>query len=252
MFLDAHIKNGRNNNFNLLRFIAASLVVFSHSYSLTGFGAHEPLTLLFPQGLSFGSLAVNLFFILSGFLIVKSWHDRGDLVIFLYARIIRIYPALFLSVIFCAFFIGPVFTELHLIKLRLRYFFIFLFLLVLVFFFSKAAALYFMYIFLPYLLLFLAYVPGGYVREFNHFGDYSYGIYIYAFPIQQVISSFNYIDSPFIMFVISLFLTLLLAIPSWHFLEKRVLKAKMHRRYPHSVRNYFINNAFSKFNLVEK
>ena len=33
----------RNNNFNLLRFLAASAVIFSHSYALTGRGLDEPL-----------------------------------------------------------------------------------------------------------------------------------------------------------------------------------------------------------------
>lgn len=37
---------------------------------------------------------------------------------------------------------------------------------------------------LVYLVFWLVYVPSGKVRQFNRFGDYSYGIYIYAFPIQ--------------------------------------------------------------------
>ena len=39
---------------------------------------------------------------------------------------------------------------------------------------------------LPYLVFYLAYVPGGLVRRFNRIGDYSYGIYIYAWPVQQM------------------------------------------------------------------
>ena len=34
-----------------------------------------------------------------------------------------------------------------------------------------------------YLTFYLAYVPGGVVRRFNRFGDYSYGVYVYAFPV---------------------------------------------------------------------
>lgn len=47
---------------------------------------------------------------------------------------------------------------------------------------------YFLYIFiLPYLIFVAAYVPGGIVRKYNKLGDYSYGVYIYAFPIQKSI-----------------------------------------------------------------
>lgn len=369
MHLQNHINNGRDNNFNLIRFIAASLVVFSHSYSVTGHAEHEPLSTIFPQELAFGSLAVNLFFILSGFLITKSWLDRGDLIAFLYARVIRIYPALIVSVLFCAFFIGPIYTNLslidyftdlsflkfiaenstllikgvwmhlpgvfednisssnvnaplwtlpyelkmyltiaiigiiglfrykivillitvlvmivyiyldylspttpteiyrlpafflagtcfylyrHTIVLKRQYFFTFLTCSLFVYIFSKTATLYLIYFSLPYLLLYLAYVPKGFIRKFNNAGDYSYGIYIYAFPIQQSLSSYNLIDSPYIMFSISLFLTLLLAIPSWHLIERRVLKASRHKHYIHHVRNHIANNTFGEFNLVKK
>ncbi|MEP6822794.1 MAG: hypothetical protein ABI946_10640 [Chthoniobacterales bacterium] len=39
--------------------------------------------------------------------------------------------------------------------------------------------------FFAYSVLALAFLPGGVVRQFNRFGDYSYGLYIYAFPVQQ-------------------------------------------------------------------
>ena len=38
-----------------------------------------------------------------------------------------------------------------------------------------------------YVTLYLAYVPGGAVRQFNHHGDCSYGIYIQSYPLQQLI-----------------------------------------------------------------
>jgi len=37
---------------------------------------------------------------------------------------------------------------------------------------------------LSYATFWLAYIPGGVIRRFNELGDYSYGIYIYAFPLQ--------------------------------------------------------------------
>ena len=41
---------------------------------------------------------------------------------------------------------------------------------------------------LPPFLLHLAYIPGGRIRAVNNWGDYSYGVYIYAFPVQQTLA----------------------------------------------------------------
>ena len=38
---------------------------------------------------------------------------------------------------------------------------------------------------LAYGLIWFALVPGGVIRSFNKLGDYSYGLYILCFPIQQ-------------------------------------------------------------------
>jgi peptidoglycan/LPS O-acetylase OafA/YrhL len=55
-------------------------------------------------------------------------------------------------------------------------------------------------------------------------GDYSYGIYIFGFPIQQTVSHF-FPDQRFwwFNFAASLPATLLFAVASWHFVEKPVL-----------------------------
>src|SRR5208337_1902859 len=37
--------------------------------------------------------------------------------------------------------------------------------------------------------LHLAYLFGGWIRNFNRLGDYSYGVYIYAFPVQQSLAA---------------------------------------------------------------
>ena len=79
---------------------------------------------------------------------------------------------------------------------------------------------------LPYLLFFLAYVPTGLVRRYNRLGDYSYGVYIYAFPIQQLIAATLPGVSVAQMVVVSAGLTLWLSIGSWHLLEKRALGCK--------------------------
>lgn len=79
---------------------------------------------------------------------------------------------------------------------------------------------------ITYLLLFVAYVPSGFIRQYNLLGDYSYGIYIYAFPIQQTIAALIPGISVLEMFLISTPVTVLSGAISWHALEKRVLRLK--------------------------
>lgn len=74
---------------------------------------------------------------------------------------------------------------------------------------------------LPILLLLLAYVPQGNIRRFNQSGDYSYGIYIYAFPVQQlIVTAIPGVSVP-VMIGLSFVITLLLAMLSWHLIEKK-------------------------------
>ena len=79
---------------------------------------------------------------------------------------------------------------------------------------------------LPYIVLYLAYLPKGKIRCFNNVGDYSYGIYIYAFPIQQMSAKLIPGISVFQMVLISGAFTLLFAFASWHLIEKKALKFK--------------------------
>ncbi|MEH1805166.1 acyltransferase family protein [Nostoc sp.] len=79
----------KSNNFSFLRFALASLVVFSHCHTLGGFGSEE----LFgnPQE-TYGGFAVISFFILSGFLINRSYTTTSSVWRFLWHRILRIFP----------------------------------------------------------------------------------------------------------------------------------------------------------------
>lgn len=84
---------GKDNNLNLLRFLAAFAVLCSHSVVLcSGKFGHEPLRNLI--GLSLGDLAVDVFFAASGFLVARSLAGRGSGIEFLWGRFLRIYPAL--------------------------------------------------------------------------------------------------------------------------------------------------------------
>lgn len=104
---------GRNNNFDLIRFIAATLVIFSHSYWLTGNEANEPMG-KFCGIVNFGSLGLKVFFAISGYLITKSLYRQPSLNSFVWARLLRIFPALLFAGIFCSLVIGPICTTLPL------------------------------------------------------------------------------------------------------------------------------------------
>lgn len=62
-----------------------------------------------------------------------------------------------------------------------------------------------------------------------HARDYSYGIYIYAFPVQQTVVSFWPQISLVAYLLSTLAVTIALAALSWHFVEKPALKLKPFR-----------------------
>lgn len=79
----------------------------------------------------------------------------------------------------------------------------------------------------PYIGLFLAFADLGPLSSFGRYGDFSYGIYLYAFPVQQALASFFWPKLGFwLNFVLMFFLTLVLAVLSWFFIEKPSLKLK--------------------------
>ena len=105
---------GRNNNFNLLRMLAAGAVLVSHAYPIClGPGTPEPLNSTL--GMTLGALAVLTFFAISGYFISQSFHNSDGGLEFAVARILRIYPGLFAILLLTAFALGPAFTALGLV-----------------------------------------------------------------------------------------------------------------------------------------
>ena len=335
------IKNSRDNNFNLLRFLAASLVLFGHSYALSK--SH------IAQEWLFGHVAVDIFFIISGYLVTASLFTRKSLWIFTKNRFLRIVPGLFVAMLFNVFIIGVLYTDIPIgeylfspeiyhyiyanttllldhIQMNLPGVFInnphantingslwtlpwevgmyillfiigiyaliekpilnhtmvkklfilisvvgmsiyayylyhhldvnnsgvrfvaifftggllwiykehillsnrvFLGMLFIIYFvFTSSYFLIIYNLLIGYIVLYLAYVPKGLIRTFNKLGDYSYGMYIYAFPIQQAyVASYPEI-SGLTLFLVSFITTLFLSVLSWHFIEKPALSLK--------------------------
>ncbi|MBX2846943.1 MAG: acyltransferase [Acidiferrobacterales bacterium] len=334
--------DNKSNNFNLLRFGAAAAVILSHSFILT-----NTLPNAWPRIIGF--FAVNCFFLISGFLVCKSLLTRASMKKFVLARCLRIYPALFIAVIFCALIIGPIHTSLSLSdylsswqtfkfilvnatllggsvegqlpgvfnqkivnaplwtlffevymyailvtiwwvfsngsKSNTKWFSIVILVLTLILFvmfisdiaykfigshfvssmvrfgalFGIGAVLYLFrskvvlslpvlalililvaisslnrlafngvcYFFLGYILLCVAYMPKGILMKFNNLGDYSYGLYIFSYPIQQsIIAWVPNVDALGLLFS-SFLVSLTLSIASWHLLESRALNFKV-------------------------
>lgn len=97
----------RANHFNLLRLILAALVIVAHSPEmLDGNRSREPLTRL-TGTMSFGELAVDGFFLLSGYLILLSWQAQPSALAFLRKRVLRILPGYMVAAALCILLVGP-------------------------------------------------------------------------------------------------------------------------------------------------
>ncbi len=338
MFLDQAAR-GRDNNFNLIRFLAAFAVLVSHAFPIAlGEGAAEPLKALL--GYSLGTVAVYVFFVISGFLIAASFHRAPSAAHFWQARALRILPCLVVSTVLIGLVMGPLVTTLapgayvadpatwtfllHNILMALPQYtlpgvfetnpypavvgsiwtlihevscYVMLFALgvlgllrprvfgaVLAAYAASwavlgglgialpgkisqfhtlalpfltgmgfyiwrdrialsgwavfgllalAAALRFtpLHVFgftlaLAYATFWAAFRPRGLVRAFNRVGDYSYGLYLYAFPVQGLVVWLWGPMTPLGNVALAFPLTLLLSVLSWHWLEAPALKLR--------------------------
>ena len=102
-----------DNSFGVIRLAMALAVLISHSYYLA---SGVPLTsepLHAWTGYTLGQHGVQVFFILSGVLVAQSL-DRGGLIAFTEARLLRIFPALVVCVLLTALVVGPLVSGLSL------------------------------------------------------------------------------------------------------------------------------------------
>jgi peptidoglycan/LPS O-acetylase OafA/YrhL len=102
----AAVSTGRENNFNVIRLLAATLVIFGHMHALL---AMQPFVVM---GQNVSSIAVKVFFVISGYLICISWQRDSNPLRFAIRRIFRIIPALIFVVLASVFVVGPIFSTL--------------------------------------------------------------------------------------------------------------------------------------------
>lgn len=102
----------RGDNFIWLRLVAASLVIYCHSFPLAAAMPGEAD--LFIQYLGYrssGDVALHVFFLISGFLVAGSL-ERNDWKGYALARATRLLPALLVCLLLSAFVMGPLLTRL--------------------------------------------------------------------------------------------------------------------------------------------
>ena len=108
----------RDNNINTLRFIGAFLVLFGHAFVLCygPGGGEDPISEWLIRYTGYRAklpgLGVAMFFVLSGYLVTQSYVNRQNLLVYLEARILRIYPALWVTLLFTVFILGPLVSSL--------------------------------------------------------------------------------------------------------------------------------------------
>jgi peptidoglycan/LPS O-acetylase OafA/YrhL len=103
----------RYPNFDVIRLIAASSVIFSHAFLISeGTDENEPLVRLLGDHNIAGIYGVFVFFTISGLLVTQSAIGTHSVPRFLWKRSLRIYPGLVVCAIICGLVLGPFFSTI--------------------------------------------------------------------------------------------------------------------------------------------
>lgn len=100
----------RKNNFDFLRLLFSTLVIVSHSFSLTNNNSKEIFRAITENQISLGTFSVKCFFIISGYLVFLSLRRSKNIVQYLSKRIVRIFPALFVVLLLTLLFMPFIYT----------------------------------------------------------------------------------------------------------------------------------------------
>ena len=97
--------------FDVIRILAALMVVFSHAFTTTG--THEPQPIHFGHslGVTWGHIGVAIFFTTSGYLVAQSWQRQPEGFWFLAKRVMRIWPAFLVTIVLSVLVVGPIATD---------------------------------------------------------------------------------------------------------------------------------------------
>lgn len=105
--------NKNSNNLNILRFVAAVMVIVCHAFAITL--NQEDFYWQFNNGqCNLGAVAVAFFFFISGIFVTKSLNTTPNLKLFMKKRCFRIFPQLWCVILLTVLLIGPFFTSLGL------------------------------------------------------------------------------------------------------------------------------------------
>lgn len=86
------------NLLKVFRVVLAFLVWFSHAYTLIGGSWNEPVLLASNGRFGIGTLALDCFMLLSGFLLMKAYTARPNVLDYWQRRFLRIYPPYAISI----------------------------------------------------------------------------------------------------------------------------------------------------------
>lgn len=92
-----------------VRVLAVFLVILSHSYPLTN-GSKDILVRVTKGQMSWGNLAVQIFFFISGIYALKKLEKVKSPIKFLWEKLKRLFPALLIIVCFTVLILGPLVT----------------------------------------------------------------------------------------------------------------------------------------------
>lgn len=103
----------KSDNFLVLRIVAALMVIYGHSFALARDTGATEIFLRHGWGIYSGDIAVDIFFVISGFMVSGSYLTDFNLFNYLAARSLRIVPAYAFILLVSALVIGPLLTSLH-------------------------------------------------------------------------------------------------------------------------------------------